>query len=208
MLLDTIATQRQLVSNFKQPLSQSSSPGSTGRPSIPETLVIEPKGRGVLDAPLSRSMTTEGNVNPRSRDTLRPSYCKNPPSKTKRAQGMPDARCTRGRLCSKKSTGVSNQGYTASTGIPCAMVLTVSFVLFPGTGFFAPVTRETRKRLHELSACIGAPEPHDFAVRCSIIRPRKKLRLTLQRPSHPTPNVRDDREPPLFSGARRAKASL
>jgi hypothetical protein len=36
----------------------------------------------------------------------------------------------------KKSTGVSNQGHTASTGIPCAMVLTVSFVLFPVTGLF------------------------------------------------------------------------
>jgi hypothetical protein len=29
---------------------------------------------------------------------------------------MPDARCTRGRLCNKKSTGVSNQGYTATAG--------------------------------------------------------------------------------------------
>jgi hypothetical protein len=29
----------------------------TGRPSIPETAVIESIGRGVLDAPLSRSMT-------------------------------------------------------------------------------------------------------------------------------------------------------
>jgi len=31
-----------------------SSPGLTGRPSIPEASVIEPKGRGVLDHPLSR----------------------------------------------------------------------------------------------------------------------------------------------------------
>jgi hypothetical protein len=36
----------------------------------------------------------------------------------------------------QKSTGVSNQGYTASAGIPCAMVLTASFVLFPVTGLF------------------------------------------------------------------------
>ncbi len=47
---------------------------------------------------------------------------------------MPDARCTRGRVCNKKNTRVSNHRYTASTGIPCAMVLTVSFVLFPVTG--------------------------------------------------------------------------
>src|SRR5947208_1071436 len=56
--------------------------------------------------------------------------------KTKRAQGMPDARCTRGRVCSKKSTRVSNHRYTASTGIPCTMVLTVSFVISPVTGLF------------------------------------------------------------------------
>jgi hypothetical protein len=31
---------------------QSSSPGSTGRSSIPETAVIDPMGRGVLDHPV------------------------------------------------------------------------------------------------------------------------------------------------------------
>jgi hypothetical protein len=34
------------------------SPGSTGRPSIPEPAVIEPISRGVLDRPPSRAMTT------------------------------------------------------------------------------------------------------------------------------------------------------
>src|SRR6266566_9995676 len=36
----------------------------------------------------------------------------------------------------KKSTRVSNHRYTASTGIPCTMVLTVSFVISPVTGLF------------------------------------------------------------------------
>ena len=45
---------------------QLSSPGSTGRPSIPETAVIESIGRGVLDAPLSRSMTVLCRDNPAS----------------------------------------------------------------------------------------------------------------------------------------------
>jgi len=39
-------------------------------PSIPETAVLESRGRGVLDAPLSRSMTAE-DVSSRSRDTDR-----------------------------------------------------------------------------------------------------------------------------------------
>jgi hypothetical protein len=38
--------------------AQLSSPGSTGRPSIPETPMIEPRSRGVLDRPLSRATTT------------------------------------------------------------------------------------------------------------------------------------------------------
>ena len=36
----------------------------------------------------------------------------------------------------QKSTRVSNHRYTASTGIPCTMVLTVSFVISPVTGLF------------------------------------------------------------------------
>jgi len=50
-----------------------------------------------------------------------------------------------------------------------------------------------------LDASIGASEPHDFAVRFSVIRPaRIRARLTLPRPPHPAPNVRDDREAPLL----------
>jgi hypothetical protein len=39
-----------------------SSPGLTGRSSIPEALVIEPISRGVLDRPPSRAMTAEFNL--------------------------------------------------------------------------------------------------------------------------------------------------
>ena len=39
------------------PHPQPSSPGLTGRPSIPETPVMESKSRGVLDTPLARGMT-------------------------------------------------------------------------------------------------------------------------------------------------------
>ena len=61
----------------------------------------------------------------------------------------------------------------------------------------ATVARETRERLHELSACIGAPGPHDFAVRVSHVR------LTCPpRPSHPRPTYRDDR-PKRPSSSRR-----
>ena len=111
---------------------------------------------------------------------------------------MPDARCTRGRVCSKKHTRQQprvhrNNRHSLHNGFNGFLRA------LPGDhAWLPPSPARRRKRLHDLSACVGAPEPHDFAVRCSIIRPRKKLHLTLPRPSHPAPNVRDDREPPLY----------
>jgi hypothetical protein len=46
----------------------------------------------------------------------------------------------------------------------------------------------------KLSASVGAPGPHDFAVRFGVARLAPPLR-----PLHPAPNVRDDRDTPLYS---------
>jgi hypothetical protein len=70
------------------------------------------------------------------------------------------------------------------------MVLTVSFVLSPVTGFLATVISE-KLASQKLDASIGAPEPHDFAVRVSAVR---QERLCVHRIP---PRVRDDRETPL-----------
>jgi hypothetical protein len=54
----------------------------------------------------------------------------------------------------------------------------------------------------QLDASVEASGPHDFAVRV------RRIRLAHQkRPSHPAPNVRDDREAPLFCGARDGRIS-
>jgi hypothetical protein len=50
-----------------------------------------------------------------------------------------------------------------SPGIPRAMVLTVSFVLFPVTGLCCH--RHLANTSAKLDASVGASEPHDFAVR-------------------------------------------
>src|SRR6202011_1489874 len=67
----------------------------------------------------------------------------------------------------------------------------------------------------KLDASVGAPEPHDFAVRFSILRPARLVtahgkpalpppRAPMPpRPPHPVPNVRDDRETPLCGTGRR-----
>jgi hypothetical protein len=64
----------------------------------------------------------------------------------------------------------------------------------PGDRAFLPPSLARRStRLCELSASVGAPEPHDFTVR--LLRHSSD---DVPRPSHPAPNVRDDREPPLL----------
>ena len=119
---------------------------------------------------------------------------------------MPDARCTRGRVCNKESTRVSNHRYTASTGIPCTMVLTVSFVISPVTGLFCH--RHFAGIIPRTLAPASGRQDHTTSPSAASAFVRALFtRLTLPRPSHPAPNVRDDREPPLFSGTGQAKGS-
>src|SRR5260370_2246474 len=59
-----------------------------------------------------------------------------------------------------------------------------------GPGSLAPVAR---RLLCDLSASVGAPGPHDFAVRESVAR-----LATPRRPPHPAAYVRDDRDTPLL----------
>jgi hypothetical protein len=85
-----------------------------------------------------------------------------------RAQGKPGARCTRSRVCSVESTRVSHHRFTGTPGLPCAMVLTVSFVLSPVTGLCCH--RRLAENSAKLDASVGASGPHDFAVRVSDAR--------------------------------------
>ncbi len=73
------------------------------------------------------------------------------------------------------------------------MVLTASFVLSPVTGLYCHRCRPDAKHRRQLSASVGAPGPHDFAVRLDSARLAPPTR-----PPHPAPNVRDDRDTPLF----------
>jgi hypothetical protein len=80
----------------------------------------------------------------------------------KRAQGMPGVRRTRSLARSKKTRELVTTGSPKHSGIPCAMVLTVSFVLFPVIGLFVTVIGGLVCRFN---ASVEASEPHDFAVR-------------------------------------------
>jgi hypothetical protein len=64
-------------------------------------------------------------------------------------------------------------GTPRSAGIPRAMVLRFPSCSSRGPGFVAPVVR---RMLRDLDASVGAPEPHDFAVRAGVARPAMPAR--------------------------------
>src|SRR3954452_12048617 len=106
---------------------------------------------------------------------------------------MPGARCTRSLACKNKiAHEVVTTGSPEQPGIPRAMVLTAYFVISPVIGLCC------HRRLAftaKLDASVEASGPHDFAVRLSTVR-----QPCYQRPPHPVPNVRDDRDTPLSCG--------
>jgi hypothetical protein len=118
-----------------------------------------------------RTMTAGGwracapNTPPHSRGANAPELLSEPPSKNKRAQGRPGASSHPRPVCIGRKHTVVATGGAGSSGLPCAMVLTAYCVLSPGTGLSCP--RHFRRYClpRKLSASVGAPGPHDFAVR-------------------------------------------
>jgi hypothetical protein len=95
------------------------------------------------------------------------------------------------------STRVSHHRFTGTPGLPCAMGYGL-FRALPGDRLDCHRhPQEACKKLasRELDASVGASGPHDFAVRAQC-----HSSLDMPRPSHPAPNVRDDRETPLCVG--------
>jgi hypothetical protein len=78
-------------------------------------------------------------------------------------------------------TSIVTTGSPETPGLPCAMVLTVSFVLSPVTGLFCH-RRLADPSSAKLDASVGASGPHDFSVRVSVARVASP-----SRPLHPHP---------------------
>ena len=132
----------------------------------------------------SRAIDAMGikDTTPRSRDMMRPSSASVILPKNEGAGKTGCALHPRSRVQRlRKRAHTSIQVQRKQSGLPCAMVLTVSFVLFLVTGFLSP---SPRKKLasQKLDASIGASGPHDFAVR--LTRCSSKAH---RRPPHPIP---------------------
>ncbi len=131
------------------------------------------------------------NMSPRSRGAMRPS-CARITRPKQRAQGKPGARCTRSLAWCVENTRVSHHRFTGTPGLPCAMVLTVSFVISPVTGLSCH--RRLRNTFRTLDASVGASGPHDFAVRGRRIRQRAAPVHRIPRPTSVTIAIRPSRE--------------
>ena len=107
-----------------------------------------------------------------------------------RAQGRPGAGRTRSLVCSKKAHELVTTGSTETSGLPCAMVLTLLRAL-PGVHDLL-VTVVRRIITYALNASPGAPGPHDFVVRDGIARRTMPPASIASRLA-----CRDDRDPPL-----------
>ena len=106
------------------------------------------------------------------------------PRAKQRAQGTPDAGRTREPCVQKKCTftHASSTGQPDNPAFP-AQWFTACFALSPVTGFLATVTSPMSPPA-KLGASIGAPGPHDFAVR-GIGRSSSPS----PRPPHPTARI-------------------
>jgi hypothetical protein len=77
------------------------------------------------------------------------------------------------------------------------MVLTLMSRSPWGPGFLAPIA--TRIVSAQLSASVGAPGPHDFAVRLGVVRPREKIARAAKASIASRAAFRDDRDTPLVT---------
>jgi hypothetical protein len=120
------------------------------------------------------------------RGATRPGFAKFFGPKT-RAQGKPGARCTRGRAWSVVNTRVSHHRFTGTPGLPCAMVLTVSFGLLCDRALLSPSLMDHSTNLTPASG------RQDHTTSPSALAPFVFRRCCVHRIP---PRVRDDRETP------------
>ncbi len=117
---------------------------------------------------------------------------------------MPDARCTRSRLCSKKHRRQQlqvhrNNRHSLRNGFNGFLRA------LPGDRAWLPPSPVRRESVFTTLAPALERQNHTTSPSAQTPFVRAIIALGDVRPSHPIPNVRDDREPPLYGGTRQAK---
>jgi hypothetical protein len=172
--------------------SPSSSPGLTGRSSIPEGRYLSREAAAYWMPHLKRGHDEWRDTRLHSRDTIRPSCSSTGPSKNRgrrecRVHAAPAASRANEKAHEQTTTGTPKQ-----SGTPCAMVYGLFRALVTGLSCHRRFADNPAK----LDTSVGVSGPHDFAVRHSFIR-----RLKPPRPSHPAPRfVTIAKRPPCERG--------
>ena len=151
--------------------SSLSSPGLTERPSIPETVISNSIGRGVLDRPPSRAMTTEvmalipQDARPHPRGAFAPEFCNSfYPLQTEGA-GKAGSSPPPWPACRKKARGRTTG--SAETSRPSLRDGFTAYTRSPrGPALLPPSPARSSRRRLDLST--GRSGPHDFAVRVAL----------------------------------------
>jgi hypothetical protein len=144
-------------------------------------------------AGMSNSTCQTADGEQRSRGVQRPRLADTRPSSRGEGAGKTGRRLAPMVRVQQKSTRQNHRFSRNHPAFPARWFYGLYVVSPVRPGFVVTVVGVMRKHHRRLSTCIGAPGPHDFAVRNNVIR-----LLTPLRPSHPAPNVRDDREAPLL----------
>jgi hypothetical protein len=136
------------------------------------------------------------DVRPHSRGALRPSFASIAAlDNNKRAQGKPDARCTRGLVC-KTCTKKRTRAYRFSGGNPAfpAQWFTAYSALSPVTGLSCHRRQREVLLPANLTPASGRQD-HTASPSARVTLVSRNFRV-----HRIPPRVRDDREPPLSSG--------
>ena len=128
------------------------------------------------------------DARPRSRGALRPSFSINPPSSKTEGAGNAGCGLHPWSACNKKHAA-EPQVQPEQPGIPRAMVLRLIRDLPGDRTFLSPSPRIIRE---DLAPALGRQD-HTISPSAMCCSSRNT-----PRPSHPAPNVRDDRETPLL----------
>jgi len=121
------------------------------------------------------------------------------PLQEKRAQGTPGARRARSLACKNRKHASKSPRSHRFTRHSLHDGFTAYSTLFPAIGLFVTVPTQC-EALSRVDVSVETSEPRGFVVRVTCVRLSHR-----KRPSHPAPNVRDDRDTPLLRGARRAE---
>ena len=182
-----------MTGNFPIRISNSysvSSPGLSGRSSIPETAVLEPMGLWNTGCPACAGHDGGGRDCEIPRRELHPGLAT---ITLARKEGAGNTGCfvhPQPRMQMKKAYELVTTGSPKRSGIPCAMVYDLLRALADVRDLLVTVMR--RSSACALGTSPGVPRPHAFAVRVATFASCRDLR-----PPHPTPDVRDDGETPL-----------